>query len=406
MKSPSKFYNKDLNIFLKRIVPKNHTSFTFKNDFPKKKYDYILLPNTLSYIEDVQLFLKKLKKSCHEDTRIVVVSFNFLWKPLSDIATFLGLRKKYNKEPNWLSTNDMENIFKLENFEEIKKIRKTIVPLDLGFISKFFNIYIAQLPTINRLCLTNCQIFRPLKKPKEYSLSVIIPARNEMGNIPGIIKKIPELGTKTEVIFVEGHSKDSTYQTIKKEVKNNKTSKNAYLYKQRGIGKADAIKLGIAKSKNEIVIILDADLTVKPKDLKKFYQALSQGACDFANGSRLVYPMEKQAMRLLNYLGNYIFGNLFTYLIGQNIKDTLCGTKAFFKKDYQKIINNKAEIDKIDPFGDFLLLFGATKLNLKIMDIPIRYKERVYGKTNISRFSHGWLLIKMTYFASKEIKFT
>lgn len=406
MKSPSKYYASDLKSFFNSVVPKGSSFFYVKDLLPSRKYDYLLFSNTLAYTNDVQNTIENLASNCHENTRVVVVYFNFLWRPLLRLAVHLGLHKKPTREPNWLTPNDFENIFKLGGFEQIKNGKRFIFPLDLGIISVTINRYLAHIPIINTLCLTSYQIFSPLKKKSDYSVSIIVPARNEQGNIDNILKNIPQIGKKTEVIFVEGHSNDNTYEKISQGIKELEIKINTWhLYKQKGIGKADAVKLGLSKAKNDIIMILDADLTVNPKDLIKFYKALSSGICDFANGSRLVYPVEKQAMLTLNYLGNYLFSRIFSHLIGQNIKDTLCGTKAFFRKDYQNINKLRKFFGNFDPFGDFFLLFGASKLNLLILDIPVRYKKRVYGQTNIKRFSHGWLLFKMTLFAARKIKY-
>lgn len=406
MKSPSNYYYHDLKKLLKNIVPKNNTAVEITNKLPHKKFDYIILPNTLSYVEDVQDFLNQIKINiCHDNSRVVVIYFNFLWKFILDLAVFLGLRKRNLKQPNWLTSKDTENIFTLEGFDLVRSGRRFLLPVDLGPFSDFINRTIAQLPLINNLCLTCYQIYRSPKSFQEYSVSIIIPARNEEGNIKGILGKIPLLSKKMEVIFVEGHSKDNTEDAIKQEIKNYSGRIKTMLFKQTGIGKADAVRLGFKKAKKDILIILDADMTVAPKDLVKFYKVLASGRCDFANGSRLIYPVEKDSMQLLNFLGNSIFSSIFTYLIGQHIKDTLCGTKALFNKDYKKIAYNRKLFGNFDPFGDYDLLFGATKLNLKILDIPVRYHERTYGKTNISRFTHGWLLFKMVAIGAKKIKF-
>lgn len=400
----SKYYKEDIDKFIKNMVPRGSSVWLYKNESKKEKFDYIILENTLANTQDVQKFLKSIKRNCHEKTRIVTIYFNLYWKPILDLAEILSLKEKSKNDPNWLSTNDITNLFSLEDFEVIKSGKRMLLPIPSGLFSSLINKFVSQLPIVNRLCLTTYQIFRPRRQEKKYSVSLVIPARNEEGNIRGILKKLPNLGKKMEVVFVEGHSNDKTVSAIKKEIKNNPQIKS-YLYKQRGKGKADAVRLGFKKAKNDILIILDADLTVNPKDLTKFYDVLSKGKCDFANGSRLVYPMEEQAMKILNFYGNKFFSMCFTYLLGQNINDTLCGTKALFKKDYERIVKIRKYFGDFDPFGDFDLLFGATKLNLAIKEIPIRYGERTYGTTNISRFVHGWLLIKMTLFAAKKIKY-
>jgi glycosyltransferase involved in cell wall biosynthesis len=233
---------------------------------------------------------------------------------------------------------------------------------------------------------------------------VIVPARNEAGNIKAIFERLPRMGSKTELIFVEGHSKDDTYTAIEKEISSHPTTPSLLL-QQKGIGKADAVRCGFEHATGDVLMILDADLTVPPEDLPRFYETLISGKGEFINGVRLVYPMEAQAMRGLNFLGNKFFSLAFTWLLGQSIKDTLCGTKVLWKEDYEKIATNRTYFGDFDPFGDYDLIFGAAKLNLKILDLPIRYRERVYGSTNIHRWRHGLLLIKMVAFAARRIKF-
>jgi glycosyltransferase involved in cell wall biosynthesis len=233
---------------------------------------------------------------------------------------------------------------------------------------------------------------------------VIVPARNEAGNIKAIFERTPQMGRETELIFVEGHSKDDTYTTIEREIAAHPSTPSLPL-RQTGIGKADAVRLGFSKARGDVLMILDADLTVPPEDLPRFYEALVSGKGEFINGVRLVYPMEREAMRPLNFLGNKFFSVAFSWLLGQPIKDTLCGTKVLWRRDYEQIAANRSYFGDFDPFGDYDLIFGAAKLNRKIIDLPIRYRERTYGSTNISRWSHGLLLLRMVAFAARRIKF-
>jgi glycosyltransferase involved in cell wall biosynthesis len=236
------------------------------------------------------------------------------------------------------------------------------------------------------------------------SVSVIIPARNEAGNIEEIIERIPNLGCDTELVFVEGHSSDNTYETIKKIIEKNNDRK-CKLYRQTGKGKGDAVRLGFKEAEGDALIILDADMTVAPEDLPRFVEALVSGKGEFINGVRLVYPMEDKAMGFFNMVGNKFSALSFSWLIGQPIKDTLCGTKALWKRDYELLARNRDYFGNFDPFGDFDLLFGAAKLSLKIVELPIRYRSRTYGDTNIDRWRHGLLLLKMVIFAARRIKF-
>ena len=238
------------------------------------------------------------------------------------------------------------------------------------------------------------------------TVSVIIPFRNEAGNIEGAVNRIPQMGKHTEILFVDGNSTDGTVEKIEEMMKRYKGEKDIKLIHQGGAkGKADAVRKGFAEANGDILMILDGDLTVPPEDLPKFYLALAEGKGEFVNGSRLVYVMEKQAMRSLNILGNKVFSWIFTWLLEQRIKDTLCGTKVLFTKDYIKIEKGRDFFGDFDPFGDFDLIFGAAKLNLKIVEMPIRYKARVYGDIKIRRFKHGWLLLKMSFVALRKLKF-
>ncbi|MDE6451708.1 MAG: glycosyltransferase family 2 protein, partial [Odoribacter sp.] len=291
-------------------------------------------------------------------------------------------------------------------FEVIKTEHKLLIPFFLPLLSFLSNRFLANLPFFNQLDLVNLIVARPmeLKEEREYSVSIIVPARNEKGNIENAITRLPQFGSSQEFVFVEGHSADHTYEEMLR-VQEKYKDKNIKVLVQSGKGKGNAVREGFEAATGEILFILDADLTTPPEEMPKFYEALKKNRGEFINGCRLVYPMEKQAMRFLNLIANKSFGVLFSYLLGQRLKDTLCGTKVLFKKDYEEIRNNRKYFGNFDPFGDFDLLFGAAKLNLSMVEIIVRYKDREYGSTQISRFRHGWLLIKMCAFAAKKIKF-
>lgn len=371
----------------------------------KQKFDYVLINHTLSVTDDIQGLIHNLKGVTQNNSKIVVYHFNYLWKPFLAIAEKIGLMMPWGKEPNWLSQADIDNLFFIEGFEKVKSGGLILLPIKIYMISDFINKYLATLPILKLFCLSNFTVYRQICPLKNVSVSIIIPARNESGHMKGILKKIPKLGNGTEIIFVEGGSSDNTYNVIKEEIKKYKGPLKASLWKQKGKGKGDAVRLGFLKARNDILMILDADLTVHPRELIKFYNAISNGKAEFVMGSRLVYPMENEAMRSLNYLANHLFGVIFSFLLNQRIKDTLCGTKVISKQNYKNITQNRFIFGDFDPFGDFDLIFGASKLNLKILEIPVRYKKRVYGTTNISRFSHGVLLLRMVLVASKKLKF-
>ena len=367
-------------------------------------YDYIILSDLTSCLWDVQKALQNLRNLCHAQTRIVISQYNYKWEPVLRIGESLGIKLKQPAQ-NWFTTGDIKNLLQLEGYQTIKIERKLLFPKYIPVFNFIVNTVIANLPLINHLNLVNLIVARPvLSEDQQYSVSIIIPARNEKGNIENAIRRTSEFGTRQQFVFVEGHSSDNTYDEMLR-VKAAYPDKDIRVIRQKGKGKGNAVREGFDVATGEILMILDADLTMPPEELPKFYDALRYNKGEFINGSRLVYPMDKNAMRFLNLLGNKFFGLFFTYLLGQRLKDTLCGTKVLYKKDYDQISKNRSYFGDFDPFGDFDLLFGAAKLNLKIVEIAIRYRDREYGSTQIKRFSHGWLLIKMCAFAAKKIKF-
>jgi glycosyltransferase involved in cell wall biosynthesis len=302
------------------------------------------------------------------------------------------------------------NLLGLSGFETIKQSHLILLPLRVPLLSRLCNRFLAAFAPFSWFALTTFVVARKEPPPIDTdpsarpSVSVIIPARNEAGNIEALLRRTPVMGRQTELIFVEGHSHDKTYETIE-TLMARYPEKHPKLFCQTGKGKGDAVRLGFEQAKGEVLMILDADLTVAPEDLPRFYRALVSGRGEFINGVRLVYPMENQAIRFVNMVGNKFFSLAFSWLLGQPVKDTLCGTKVLYKKDYDTIAKNRSYFGNFDPFGDFDLLFGAAKLNLKIIDLPIRYRQRRYGTTNIKRWRHGFILLKMVVFAALRIKF-
>jgi len=366
------------------------------------RYDVVLVADTLNHCRDAQALLESAKALARPDGRLVITTYNTLWRPALSLLTALGLRAK-PPDLNWLSCGDVRNLAELAGWEIIKSEGRILLPADVPVLSTLLNRWIA--PLVPFLCLTNIQIARKPEKPADVpSVSIVIPARNEAGNIPAAIRRIPPFAPDIEIIFIEGHSSDNTWEEIQK-VKAAHPDRKIQIAQQTGRGKGDAVRLGYSMATGDMLMILDADLTMPPEDLPKFFRALADGRCDFANGCRLIYPMEQEAMQFLNLCANKLFGILFSWLLGQSLKDTLCGTKVLSRKNYEAIAANRSYFGDFDPFGDFDLLFGADKLNLKIRDIPVRYRERTYGSTNISRFRHGILLFRMVAFAARKLKF-
>ncbi|HSO12570.1 MAG TPA: glycosyltransferase [Anaerolineales bacterium] len=364
-------------------------------------FDIIILSDLVNDLWDVQRVLEQIKRLSTPRTRVILNFYSRLWQLTLSTAQALNLATT-DLYQNWLTREDVRSLLNLAGFETIRITQEILFPLPLGGLA---NRFLVRLWPFNQMALSNFVIARPAaERAEEPKVSVVIAARNEAGNIKSIFERTPQMGRETEIVFVEGHSKDDTYAAIEREIASH-PSTPSLLLKQPGIGKADAIRTGFEKAAGDVLIILDADMTVPPEDLPRFYEALVSGKGEFINGVRLVYPMEKEAMRTLNFFGNKFFSMAFSWLLGQSIKDTLCGTKVLYKKDYELIAANRSYFGDFDPFGDFDLIFGAAKLNLKIVDLPIRYRERTYGTTNISRWKHGLLLLRMVAFAARRIKF-
>ncbi len=375
----------------------------------KEKFDIIIFSDLVNDLWDVQSILEKLRNICHSRTRLIINFYNNLWRIPLSVARWLGLGADF-MEQNWFSPCDIFNLLELTGFEVIKHKPHILFPLPVPLLSNLANKYLANMIPFSWFALTNFVVARPKQIEKQvlskekHSISIIIPAKNEAGNIENIINRLPFLGKDTELVFIEGHSSDNTYEIIKSII-TKFPERKCKLFRQTGKGKGDAVRLGFEKAEGDILMILDADMTVPPEDLSRFFEALISGKGEFINGVRLVYPLEEQSMRFLNIVGNKFFSLAFSWLLGQPVKDTLCGTKVIWKKDYKSIERNRDYFGEFDPFGDFDLLFGAAKLNLKIIEVPIRYRSRTYGETNINRWRHGWLLLKMVVFAARRLKF-
>lgn len=367
-------------------------------------FDVIVLSDTIGALEDIEATLAALHDLCDRDTRVIIAYYSMMWRPVLSLADALGLRMP-QPETNWLSTKDIVALLDLADFGVVKQDWRQLLPKRLLGFGSFVNRFIGTLPLVRKACLRNYVVARSLRKKvsDELTATVMVPCRNERGNIEAAVQRIPRFCSDIEILFVEGNSQDGTYAEIERVIAEY-SHLDIKACRQDGVGKADAVRKGFAKARGDVLMILDADLTMPPEALPKFYDALVAGKGEFINGSRLVYPMEKEAMRFLNLLANHSFSAIFTWLLNQRITDTLCGTKVLRKSHYRQLAANQSYFGDFDPFGDFDLIFGAVKLNLKIVDIPIRYASRQYGETQISRFRHGWQLLKMVAFAYRKLQ--
>ena len=371
-----------------------------------EKFDYVLICNSLGRWHDIQQVLERIRPLTKESTRIVITYYNYLWEGILSLGSLVGIRRPYSYQ-NWLPPEDIANLLTLADYDVIRTTSYLMMPKRIPPLTTFCNYFLSLLPGFRFFNLVELVIARPVPAAlgdEDLSVSVIVPCRNERGNIEDAVKRIPQMGRETEIIFVAGNSTDGTAEEIERQIANH-SERNIRLIRQGdGVGKGDAVRKGLAAAKGDVLVIQDADLTARPEDLTKFFRALRDGKGEFINGSRLVYPMEKRAMRFLNLLGNKFYGVLFSWLLGQRFRDTLCGTKMIRREDYELIEANRSYFGDFDPFGDFDLIFGAVKQNLKVVEAPVTYCARTYGKTNISRFTHGWLLLKMSWIAFKKIK--
>jgi len=404
----------DFSLGMLRYAERDHPELLFlkadAHTIPLKcKFDIIILSDLVNDLWDVQRVLNQVSEFSHAGTRVILNFHNHLWRVPLSIIKALGLGAE-TLEQNWFSPNDVENLLNLSGLEVITRKHLILAPLRMGIFSKLANRVLVHFIPFKWFALTTFIVARPrpdragagsFQKPR---VTVVIPARNEAGNIEDILRRVPDMAAGTEIVFIEGHSTDGTFSAIEKAIQKYSFRK-CRLLRQAGKGKGDAVRLGFEAATGDVLMILDADMTVPPEDLPRFCDALVGGRGEFINGVRSIYPMQDRSMRFINMVGNKFFSLVFSWLLHQSVKDTLCGTKVLWKTDYQKIAANRHRFGDFDPFGDFDLLFGAAALNMKIAEIPIRYRSRTYGDTNIDRWRHGWLLLKMVWFAAKRLKF-
>ena len=365
----------------------------------------IVMNGSLNYDLDIHSLLAFVHARMARTSRLVVVVYNPYLAWLYKLANRLGLRA--SAVPlNFLTYADIRSIAKLSGFEMVRARRTVYFPWPLLGLGSLINRFASAIPFVNLFSLASIIVLRPViqEEGQRPSLSIIIPARNERGNIEAAVARIPDLKAEVELLFVEGHSSDGTWEEIQRVVKGYHGPLKIHAVQQGGKGKNDAVRVGFSLAAGEVLTILDADLTMPPERLTQFFEAYCHGRADFINGTRLVYPMEGNAMRFLNRLGNIFFAKSVGKALDTTLGDTLCGTKMVARHDYSRMTAWRREFGDFDPFGDFELLFPAAVLGLGIVDVPIRYMARTYGSTNISRFHHGLMLLRMTLVGIFRVK--
>jgi hypothetical protein len=383
-----------------------HTVESIENLDVDGPFDYILIVDAINEFFDVQESLERIAHLCSEKTRVVIVFYNFMWQPLAWLARSVGMKREQPMQ-SWLSPPNVSHLLNLGGFEVVRRYRSLLFPFPIPLIAGFMNSYLAKLPLIEKLCLVQTVIARPFPesdvKP-EATVSVVIPCRNEAGNIEPAVQRTPEMGAGTELIFCDDHSTDGTADEVRR-MQAAFPNRNIRLVEGPGINKAENVWCGFDAAENDILMILDGDLAVPPEELPKFYRALTQGRGEFINGTRMVYPMRDQAMRLANILGNKMFSLLFSFILGQDISDTLCGTKVMWRSDYQRLKLLRGTWGINDRWGDYELIFGAAKLNLSHVDLPVHYMERTYGETKMTgRLRNAWVMLQMCFAAFTRLR--
>ncbi|HMP74701.1 MAG TPA: glycosyltransferase [Kiritimatiellia bacterium] len=394
------------------IARRNHPELEFREADPHafevdESFDYVLLANAVGDIVDVEATLQRCRAAMRPDSRLVVVWTNYLWQPVFKLAERLGLK---SRQPalNWFSPSDVENLLALTGFERVKENQALLLPINIPGVSWLFNRVLARIPPFHKGCYVKSLVARPVHLNPDlnaFSVSVIIPCKNEAGNVQDAAERIPRMGRHTEIIFCDDKSTDGTAEKVR-EMQRKYPDKDIKLVAGPGISKSFNVWAGFDAAQGDILMILDADLTTIPEELPYFFDAIASGRGEFINGSRMIYPMAEDAMKPLNVLGNKMFSLAFSYLLGQRIKDTLCGTKVLWKRDYERMKPLRGSWGVTDRWGDYELIFGAAKLNLKIIDLPVHYVERVYGETKMTkRFKNAAVMARMCWAALQKLRF-
>ena len=385
-------------------------AFPDKDEFrqafsPDETFDCILFNDIGDTVDVLQAF-RNLKPLCRRHTRVLITTYNHLWEPLVTFAEWTGM-KVPRTEQNWLSTADIRNLLKLAGFEALETHRIVLLPKYLPLVSGFLNRFCARLPFLSKLCMTQVVVARMVPPPvalEDLTVSVVIPCKNEKGNVEDAVRRIPPLAGRTEIIFCDDQSTDGTAEEVQR-VQSCYPEKNIRIEYGPGVCKSRNVWTGFDAANGDVLLILDADLTTIPEELPYFIEVIVSGQAEFVNGSRLVYPVPKGAMNGANMLGNKFFSVAFTYLLGQRVKDTLCGTKVLWRSDWERIKPMLGSWGTEDRWGDYELLFGAAKLNLKILDLPVHYQERIYGSTKMIKvFRNGLVMLRMCWHGFLKLK--
>ena len=402
---PSLGIGAEISENLVAVARKNHPELQFIRCDPEdvdlgQKFDYVIVSHIFDTV-DIQTTLDRVRAHCKPETRVLVINYNQVWEPVLKLAGALGLRSPC-VEPNWISDQDLRGFLRLSNLRPLRTHQILLFPKYIPLISWFFNDIVARLPGLRRLCLIQVVVARPeplAANEQEKSVSVIVPCRNERDNIQPAVERIPEMGKHTEIIFCDDKSTDGTGDEVRR-MQVVYPERDIRLLDGPGICKAENVWTGFRAAKGDVLMILDADLTVMPEELPFFFRALVTNKGEFINGSRLIYPLPKAAMKFFNRLGNKVFGLVFSFLLKHRFKDTLCGTKVLWRRDWLRVEKYIGSWGVRDLWGDYELIFGASKLHLEILEVPVHYQERLHGVTKMTRvIANGMRMLNICWHA-------
>jgi glycosyltransferase involved in cell wall biosynthesis/ubiquinone/menaquinone biosynthesis C-methylase UbiE len=428
---PAQGLGLDLSPEIVKIAERNHPGLAFEEadaetfSLPDTTFDFVVASDLVGELEDIALMLDRVREVSNEQTRLVLTFHNPALEGLLEVAQKSGWSMAPARQ-NWVGRLTMTTMLELADYRVEKVSHSLLVPVHIPGIASFANRHLSGRTAFSYIDLVNVVVARPIvprPKPEELAVTVLIPCRNEIDNIEPAVERTPDMGSHTEILFVDGSSTDGTKERIEEVIERYRGRRDIRLLLQvpdadytgpkdhpdaptvmLKLGKGDAVRKGFDVAQGDVLMILDADLTVPPEDLPRFLAPIATGKADFVNGTRLVYPMEDQAMRFINWVGNWFFSVLFTWLLEQPIRDTLCGTKVLRKRDYERIKEGRAHFGEFDPFGDFDLLFGAARCGLKIVEVPVRYRKRTAGVSKVRVSQHGWLLMWMSLIGLRRLK--
>ena len=407
---PSRGVGVEISETIVACARREHPDLQFVQSDPEdfqlhEKFDYILFNHIFDTVDILRAF-ERVREHCTAETQLVIINYNQLWRPILGFASKIGLRSRF-VEPNWVSENDIRNFLKLAGFQPVRKHRLILFPKWIPLFSWFLNDFLGRLPGLRRLCLMQVIVARPMlnsRNEEDLTVSVVVPCRNEVGNVQQAVERIPDMGKHTEIIFCDDKSTDATADEVRR-MQALHPNRDIRLVEGPGICKAENVWMGFRASRGDVLMILDADLTVMPEELPVFFRALANSPGSFVNGCRLVYPMRVEAMKFANMVGNKLFGLVFSFLLDQRIKDTLCGTKVLWRKDWERMQQGLGSWGIQDLWGDYELLFGASKLHLEIIEVPVHYQERIHGVTKMTRVaSNGLRMLRICWHAWSRLE--